>query len=314
MSLFARPSSAEVHEQNGRLAMLLMAGFSIVWVAIEIGVGLRLGERYNLMQVVWCRYGVHLATMLLLFGWRRPALLWSTSRPAYHVLRSLLMLVMPGSYVLSVQQGLSGDTVMMVFWLSPLCIAAAAHVMLGERVSAWQWAAAGLGAVAACAMFRPSPPSSLWLLILPVLMMLSFSIYVVMTRALRFERLRANMFYTALGVFVVLTPMVPSFWITPGPGDAVVMVLVGLFGAVALLLLDRSTSYAPVAATAPILYSNVVAMTAFTLLLWRDVPSARVLASSAIIGLIIVAAWLLEGRRPAARSMVAAAHAEGTLR
>jgi drug/metabolite transporter (DMT)-like permease len=294
--------------------MLLMAVFSMVWVLIEIGVAIRLSNRYNLMQVVWWRYGVHLATMLLLFGWRDPAYLWRTSRPGYHWLRSLLMLVMPGSYVLAIQQGVAGDTVMMVFWLSPLCIVVAARLMLGELVTARTWAACGVAGLAALSMHRPSPPASPWLLILPVLMMLSFSIYVVMTRALRFERLRANMFYTALGVFVVLTPLVPRFWTTPGPGDAAAMVLVGLFGAVALLLLDRSTSCAPVSTTASVLYLNVAAMAAIASLLSGDLPSIRIITSAGIIVAVVCAIWLHEGQRATLGHALGAAHAEGALR
>jgi hypothetical protein len=67
----------------------------------------------------------------------------------------------------------------------------------------------------------------------------SFSLYVVMTRMLRGESLRANLFYTALGVFAVLSLFMPTVWVTPTSHDARVMVLIGALGLVALLALDR---------------------------------------------------------------------------
>ena len=51
--------------QENRRAMLLLAGFGIAWVLLEAVVGARLQGHYHLMQVVWCRYAVHLATLVL---------------------------------------------------------------------------------------------------------------------------------------------------------------------------------------------------------------------------------------------------------
>ena len=38
-------------------------GFGVAWVVLEAVVGARMQGHYHLMQVVWCRYAVHLATL-----------------------------------------------------------------------------------------------------------------------------------------------------------------------------------------------------------------------------------------------------------
>jgi drug/metabolite transporter (DMT)-like permease len=300
--------------ENSRRAMVLMVTFGFLWVVVEFAFGSRLAGQYNLMQVVWSRYAVHLAMLLLMFGWRRPERLWRTTRPVYHMTRSLLMLVMPASFALAVGQGTTPNTVSAVLWLSPLLIVGIARIMLGERVTWWMWASAGVGALAAVVMYEPSLPQSPWLLVLPTLMALSFSVYVVMTRALRFEDVRANLLYTALGVFLVLTPLMPVVWVTPSLHDAAVMAAIGVLGLIGLLALDRSAASAPVSAVAPVLYLHVVGMAGAALMLYGNQPSRQTLSGAAVIVAIAVLLWSRESWRGAAPGAVHVAHVEGPAR
>ena len=185
----------------------------------------------------------------------------------------MLMLVMPVSFTLAIGLGTPGATVWSIFWLSPLLTVAFAHVLLAERASWEIWAAAATGASAAVVILRPEPPSSPLGLLLPILMGLSFSVYVVMTRSLRHEATRANLLYSALGVFLALTPFMPMIWITPTLYDVGVLIAIGVTGLVALLALDRSSSMGPVSAVAPVLYLHVVCLSTVDLLLHGQRPS-----------------------------------------
>ena len=68
---------------------------------------------------------------------------------------------------------------------------------------------AAIGAAVVAFMLEPSLPASPPLLVIAVAMALSFSAYVAMTRSLSSEHVLANLFYTALGVFLALTPLMP---------------------------------------------------------------------------------------------------------
>ena len=232
----------------------------------------------------------------------------------YQLARSLLMLVMPLSFAMAVGRGTPPDTVWSVFWLSPLLIVAIAHAVLGERASWRIWAAAALGALAVVIMLAPAPPPSPGLLLLPGLMALSFSLYVVMTRSLRLELTSANLLYTALGVFVALTPFMPTIWVTPSLHDAGLLIGIGVVGLVALLALDRSASLAPVSAVAPILYLHVVCLAAVGLLLHGEHPSRRSLAGAAVIVAITGFLWSQESSRSTARDGLRVALSEDTAR
>lgn len=232
-----------------------LLGFLLGWAIVEV-LGSRLLLRYSAFQLVWTRYLVHLSVLLAIFGWRDPGRLLRTRRPTFQIVRSLMMLIMPASWVLaSKMQAL--NVVFGGFWVAPLLIIALSTWLLHERAGWELWLAAAVGGLAAAAVFSglALPAGAQWL---PLLGMAgSFSIYVVMTRSLRHESTRANLFYTALGVFACLTPVMLTTWQMPRLVDVPLFFGVGAIGLITLWMLDRSAAYAPVSETAPLILAQV---------------------------------------------------------
>ncbi|MGD9834279.1 MAG: hypothetical protein AB7U92_16150 [Piscinibacter sp.] len=264
---------------------VLMLVFATAWVLLEEVVGARLQAHYPLLQIVWCRYAAHLAILLVLFGWREPSRLWRTRRPVYQWARSLLMLVMPLSFALSLGAGLDGAAVWALFWCAaPLLMLAGARWWLGEPVPVLAWVAAAAGGMAALLLFSPAPPPDFARLLLPLAMASSFAVYVLMTRGLRSEDVRANLFYTAFGVFVVLTPFMPSMWVPPGIHDVLVLVAIGAVGLLSLIALDRAAALGPLALSTPALTAHLLALMAVGWALEGHAPTRR----AAVGGLMLI--------------------------
>lgn len=239
-----------------RRAILLMLVFVGLWAAIET-LAWQVLQHHSPYQVVWTRYGVHLLLMLLLFGWRQPMSLVRTRRPVFQVARSLLMLGMPAFWVMGMQAGLGGDEVMTVFWISPLLIVVLGRLFLHDEAPLSLWVATVVAGVGSLLTHELHAIHGIRLLAYPLGMALCFSLYVVMTRSLRTEPTRVNLFYSALGVFLALTPVMPSLWVTPSAADLAVMVAVGVLGCLSLWALDRSTAAAPVSLGAPVAYMQI---------------------------------------------------------
>lgn len=272
-----------------RGAYLLAAGFAGLWALVEAIAHFVL-RRYSPFQVVWSRYAVHLLLMFAIWGWRQPASLWTTRRPVYQVGRSLLMLVMPGTWAFAMAWGGDASQVMVVFWVAPLLVLVLAGWLLGERPS---WPIIGCSLVGYAGMWLSYSPGQLAAgapLVMSVLMALSFSLYVVLSRPLRTETTRANLFYTALGVFLALTPVMPRVW-RPAPlHDVAIFMAIGVLGYLVLWCLDRFTARAPVSLTAPLLYLQV----AFTTLLaLGNGVGRRALLGMALIAIVALVAWRL---------------------
>ncbi len=276
-----------------RRALLLMFVFVLAWALVEGVVGAQLQNHYSLMQVVWWRYAAHLALMLLVWGWRGPSRLWRTKRPVFQLSRSLCMLVMPLSFAMAMAVGESVHTVWALFWLAPAMILALAAWWLREQVPPLAWLAIAGGLLAALVMLDPKLPRSPAMLVWPLLMASSFALYVAMTRSLRDEPLLTNLFYTALGVFVVLSLAMPWQFTMPTRHDALVLTAIGVVGFGALWALDRACEATQLFRTTPVLFLHLAGMVVIEAM-WRGTGlSRREMAAMALIALVVLVAWML---------------------
>jgi len=241
--------------------VLLIALFGAAWAFVETTIGGRVLGHYDLLQIVWSRYAVHLLIVIAIWGRRDLLGLWRTSRPAFHLARSIMMLIMPWSFAAALISGIPVSETWLLFWSSPLLMLVLGQLFGGESPAGWSWVATTLAWAGVALMVGhafPTPPGSLSVS-LPLLMAISFAIYVWMTRELRNEPLRVNMAYTATGVFAILSLRMPFVWVTPSPHDAMLFFGIGAFGLLALLALDRAVAATPVWIIAPGLMFQPVA-------------------------------------------------------
>jgi hypothetical protein len=134
----------------------------------------------------------------------------------------------------------------------------------------------------------------LLILVLARLMLGEIAPAVVMTRSLRTETTRANLFYSAGGVALFLTPFMPGVWVTPSGADLLVMAAVGVAGFLSLLALDRMAAAAPVSGSAPLLYLQVAVTIAFLVAAGAGGISGRIAMGLLLIALIAGYAWSRE--------------------
>ena len=273
---------------NRPLAIVLMTGFVASWAILEAVVGARLRQSYDLMQIVWCRYAAHLIIVFGIWGWRQPSRIWSTKRRTYQIGRSLLMLVMPGSFALALAAGTPVSTVWSVMWLAPAMILVSARVLLGDRPTLLTALAVVAGCLAAPFVLEAARVGPTVGIVYGLLTAASFALYVVMTRVLRHEAVRTNLFYTAVGVFVPLSVYVPGVWIAPDLHDVMVLAGIGAIGFVALFALDRSLERADVSVTASFCHLQVV-FVAF--IAWRRQP--YLVTPYALVGVMLIAGFAL---------------------
>ena len=274
-----------------RRSMAWMIAFVALWALVE-ALASRLHRGYSPWQVVWTRYAVHLLALLVAFGGRDVSLLWRTPRPTFQFARSMLMVAMPAAAVFGLVGGLDVDTLMAGFWIAPLLILGLAAAWLHERVSATTALACGAAFVGTLlALLHGGAPSARQLA-WPFAMALSFGAYVAMTRALRAEATRVNLFWTALGVFLVLSPLMPRVWVAPDLHDLAVMAAIGLAGLGALLALDRFAHAAPVSVATPMAYLQWPIGLALAPGAGHSITRPGSLAGLLLVGMAAAAAWL----------------------
>ncbi len=273
---------------------VLLAGFSFFWSVAETVVP---ASGVSLYQIVWSRYAVHLAVLVLLFAPRRGvAPLVRTPRPGRQVFRSLLMLGMPLCFIFGVRL-MSPGNMLGVFWTAPAMIVALAAISRSPFGGGRTLLAVFTGLLGTWLVLRPNAGVITLAAALPVGMAFCFALYVHMTAQMRDEEILPKLVHTALWVFLALSLLMPAVWRTPslaGLGSLIAIGTIGLFG---LYLLDRAVDTDRWAALAPILYLQVVYELFFRWGLRGITPSGPALLGVALIIVAVMPALFDLNRR-----------------
>jgi drug/metabolite transporter (DMT)-like permease len=268
-----------------------MLAAALLWGVMELTAGLLVGH-YSAFEVVWLRYAVHLSLMFVVWGWRNPSLLWRTKRPFFQLSRSALMVGMPTSWIVGSKLGVSTAEMLSVFWLSPLILLFFAWWVLREQVPSIVWSLAGLSWVGVIFLMQPTFETSPHLLLFPLAMAVCFAAYVVMTRSLRTEARCANLFYTALGPFIVFTPLMMHVWVPPPPSDVLYFLGIGIMGFLGLYAIDIGAAVAPVCIGATAFDSQLIFAAAVMALVARQTPTILELVGILLLSITVAWAWV----------------------
>ncbi|HET9914976.1 MAG TPA: EamA family transporter, partial [Anaerolineales bacterium] len=136
------------------LGIILICGVSFLWGFLEVLVQ-HIPGRYSIYQIVWFRYATHLLFMLLVFSPRQGIKLIKTKQLGLQLSRSVMMLIMPVSYVMATKY-MSARDILAVFWLLPVMIIILAIFLLRERVSWFYWVSAIAGSIVLALLLHPN--------------------------------------------------------------------------------------------------------------------------------------------------------------
>jgi drug/metabolite transporter (DMT)-like permease len=248
-----------------RTGILLICVVGFFWALMEV-VTAYAAAHYSLYQVVWVRYATHLIFMVLVLGPRLGRKLFATQKLGLQLVRAVMMLIMPVSFILAVEH-LSVGNILSLFWLAPFMIIVFSMWLTKESAPWWTWLIALIGLCCVWVLTRPNAQFTVNGVLLALAMGASFSLYAVMTRMLRHESTITNLFYTAAGVLVPLSVGMPWFWKPLTLQGGVLMALVGLLGFALLWVLDKALEMASAAIVAPFFYSEIFFMLVLRLIL-----------------------------------------------
>ncbi len=244
---------------------------------------------YPLGSLIWSRYVIHMAFMLLLLAPRMGLDLVKTTRPWLQLLRGALLVGSTAFFYLSLKFLPLAEAAAISF-IGPVLTTVMSGPILGEKVSRRQWAAVGLGFVGVLVIVRPGGGVFAVEAAFPLATALCFSLYQIVTRKVAGrENPMTTLFYTALVGAGLTSLALPFSWQAPTLSQFGVMVAIGLLGGTGHFLLIRAVSHASPMALAPFAYSQLVWSTLLAWIAFSDFPDGGSLAGM----LIVIAAGLL---------------------
>ncbi|MEQ1944898.1 DMT family transporter [Mesorhizobium sp. VNQ89] len=242
--------------------------------------------------VAWMRYAVHLiAVPFLLRGWQNPGRFRAVSLPA-QVMRSAMLFGSTIFNFMALQTLQLAETTSIAFF-GPMVVTALAGPLLGEWAGWRRWIAILAGFVGVLIITRPGVGTFEVGHLYALCGMLSYCLYVIMTRRMSAtETAESMILYSALVPVVLLLPALP-FAVTL-PHDVmhwVVLLSLGLFGAVGHWFLIKAYRIATASALAPYPYLQMVWMIAAGWLVFDQLPDIWTLVGASVIvasGLYII--------------------------
>lgn len=250
------------------------------------------------LEVAWVRYVANAALLLPFVNpWTVPGL-FRTKRPTLQIARSLLLFGSTFLNFMALGYLQLTETISILF-ATPFLVALMAGVLFGQWLGPQKWVAILIGFAGVLVVTRPGLGGMHWAASLSLAGAMCYAMYNLATRALAaHDSTATTVAFTAVGGLVVLTPLMPSIWVTPSSALIVVlMIAAGFFGLIGhwlLILAHRSMSAQDLS---PFMYTQIGWMALSGWFVFGDAPGLYTMIGAGIIiasGLYLL--WCERGR------------------
>ncbi|MGQ3214451.1 MAG: DMT family transporter [Shinella sp.] len=214
-------------------------------------------------------------------------------RPLVQILRALLITLDTALFYAAVVYLPLAD-VMTFYMAGPIYMTVASHFLLGERAGWRRWSAVLLGFIGVVVALDPSTSAfsaPAWFALIGGL---AYALTLVLNRSLAQTGDATLGIYQGLATFILAGAASVFDWRSFTMAEGASMLLLGVIGAFAHLVVTRSLKLAPVSILAPFQYTLLLWGMLFGFLFFGDVPGPNMIVGSAII---VVAGLFISHRK-----------------
>ena len=242
-----------------------------------------LSKDLPVMEIIWARYLFSLVIFPFVFPCASIREAFRTTRLWIQIGRAMLLVTSTGAIFFAVRYLPLAETYAISF-MAPFLVALFAVLIVGEKVSGKRWLAIALGFGGAVIVIRPGSDVFDWAVIFPLTMAVCWALYQVVTRLISAtEPALTTLFFTMMVGAVVMSGVVPFYWVMPSQQEWLLMVFMGGVGLFGQLLLIKAYGVADSSLLAPFAYTQIVWATLIGLFVFGDSPNV-----STIIGVTVI--------------------------
>ncbi len=237
----------------------------------------------SLWMVMWGRYLFHflLIAVFLLRG--APGKIIKTRNIKMQILRSFMIFSAGITFWAGLMYLPLADCTVMAF-ISPLLVTVLAVLFLGESFGSHRWRVVILGLVGVMIVIRPGMGIVSWAVVLPLMAAVFYATLQITTRILgRQDNALTTLFYTSTCGVVFSSVMVVFFWQTPTLYQWLMLMWLGLIGAVGHFFMIKAFERAPASLLAPFDYATLVWATLLGYFIFGDLPDVWTILGAVII-------------------------------
>jgi drug/metabolite transporter (DMT)-like permease len=240
-------------------------------------------QSLDTFTAVFFRYAISFAlTCILILSSGGPALL-RTRHPYLQALRGFLLVASTWFNFIAMKH-LPLTTTAAIFFTIPLMVCALSALVLKEHVGPRRWIAVLIGFAGVLVIMRPGTLDFHWAMLCSIGASLMGALYNIATRKVGgHDRVETSLFFVGLfGSVGSLMPL-PWHWQMPQGHEWTMVLIMGTAGAIGHLMLIQAHRLASAAVLAPFIYSQIIWMTAASVLVFGQYPDAWTIAGASIV-------------------------------
>jgi drug/metabolite transporter (DMT)-like permease len=236
-----------------------------------------------LWMVMWGRYFFHFIFITIFFLRGAPRDIIFTKNLKLQILRSVLIFCAGMTFWAGLMYLPLADCTVIAF-ISPLLVTVFSVLLLGEKFGFHRWGSVIVGLLGVIFVIRPGMGIAHWAVVLPLFSALFYATILITTRVLgQRENVLTTLFYTSIGGLILSSVMVLFFWKTPSPVQWLLLIWLGLLGAVGHFFMIKAFEKAPASLLAPFSYTTLIWATILGFFLFGDLPDAWTILGATII-------------------------------
>ena len=278
-----------IKNQNhlGGICMVLsVLFFSLMDVLIKIT------NEYDVGQVMFSRAVFGLIPIFFLIPKEKLKNFYKTKYVSLHFYRSFIGAIAMYAIFVGLRNLELAEVTSMAF-SGPIWVVIFSILFLGEKVRITRWLAVGLGFLGVLIISKPGFDNLNLYYIFPIIFTLGFAGVSIFIRKLTLvgEPVYLIAFYFSVcsAIFGLFTLPLGG-WLIPTLYDLGLLILIGLFGSIANLLLTKSYQLAEVSLTTPLKYLSLVFAIIFGFYFFNEIPTIYTLSGA---GLIVVSSAII---------------------
>jgi drug/metabolite transporter (DMT)-like permease len=236
------------------------------------------------VEIAWIRFAVFLLLML-------PAILMRPGganvlrsvRPRIQVLRGIGLVSSSLFFIWGLGFLPIADASATAF-IAPAFVTGLSILVLGEKVGVRRWIATIVGLIGVLIVVRPGTTAFHPAAMFPIVSALGWACALVLTRQISgVDRPVTTMAWSALVGFVLLSLLVPFFWVTPSWRHLLIGTSIGLSSTAGHWIVVLAYRHADASVLAPFTYSQLVWVSILGFVMFAELPDQWTVLGAAVI-------------------------------
>ena len=246
---------------------------------------IKVTDEYDVGQIMFFRALFGLIPIFFLIPKNRIKNFYKTKNIKLHFYRSFFGAIAMAAIFIGLRNLQLAEVTALAF-SGPLWVVLFSMFFLSEKIRLKRWIAVGLGFIGVIIISKPGFDNLNFYYIYPIIFCIGFAGVSILIRKLTLagEPVWLIAFYFSLvsGLGGLLTiPL--GLWKMPNTYDFMQLILIGLLGGIANLLLTQSYKLAEVTLTTPLKYLSLVIAIIFGFYFFEEIPSSYTLSGAALI-------------------------------